>query len=256
MEISILNLISSFTKRPRIRILILELHHEGKILKLPQDIQLAISDYYHSLYSKDEAVDMNTQARRMCLATVPKIMTTEQNTLLIQPFLVEDLHNALKDLPTCKVPGLDGTPTEFLKELWNDIKDNLVTYSNAILAKGSLGTSISLSNLSIIPKKGTLALISNRRSLSILNTIYKLIAKAIANRSRTLMPLWIRPSQTGFVKGRHILENIFTTQEAMYWANNSRQNLTIILLEFEKAFDRVNWVFLECTLLHLGVSPL
>ena len=98
-------------------------------------------------------MDMNTQARRDCLASVPKIVFEDQNMLSIQPFSVDDLHNALKGLPSSKVPNLDSIPIEFLKELWEEIKDDLVTYINVILAKGSLETSISLSNLSLIPKK-------------------------------------------------------------------------------------------------------
>ena len=157
------------------------MHHEGNFLKFPQEIQQAISNYYHTLYSKDESMDMNTQARQICLSSVSNLVTKEQNSLLIQPFLVEDLSNALKDLLSDKVLGPDGIPTKFLKELWEDIKDDLVSLINAILRQGSLGNSISLSNLSLIPQKRTLALISNWRSLSILNTTYKLIAEFIAN---------------------------------------------------------------------------
>ena len=112
----------------------------------------------------------------------------------------------------------------------------------------------SLSNLSLIPKKGSLALIANWRPLSIFNTIYKLIAKSLENRSKTFMPQWIRPSQTGFVKERHILENIFTAQEAMYWTVSSQKNLALIFLDFEKAYDRVSWIFLKNALIHFGFS--
>ena len=131
-----------------------------------------------------------------------------------------------------------------------------MVYINTILAQGSLESYASLRNLSLIPKKGFLALLINWRPLSILNTIYKLIAKALANRSKTFMPLWIRPSQTSFVKDRHILKNIFTAQEAMYWALSSQQNLALILLDFEKAYDRVSWVFLENALILFGFSSL
>ena len=42
----------------------------------------------------------------------------------------------------------------------------------------------------------------------------------------------------------------------MYWANNSDKKLTITLLDFEKAYNRVSWVFIECTSIHLGFFPL
>ena len=94
---------------------------------MSQDIQYTTTNYYHILYSKDEIVGINTQARRICLSSVPKITTEKQNTLLIQPFRVDDLYNALKDLPLCKILSLDDILTNFLKELWEDIKDDFVT---------------------------------------------------------------------------------------------------------------------------------
>ena len=245
-----------FQRGPRKRSLISELHHDRKLLNSPTKIQTAISKYYYTLYSKDEMVDANIQARQECFSSKPKIVSEAQNNFLIQPFTDDDLLNALRDLSNGKVLGPDEIPPKFFKELWDDIKEDLVVYINTILAQGSLGSYVSLSNLSLIPKKGFLALLTNWRPLSILNTIYKLIAKALANRSKTFMPLWIRPSQTGFVKGRHILENIFTTQEAMYWAVSSQQNLALILLEFEKAYNRVSWAFLENASIYFGFSPL
>ena len=62
------------------------------------------------------------------------------------------------------------------------------------------------------------------------------------------MSLWIKPSQTVFVEKKRILKKIYTTQEAMYWATNSNQKLIIIILDFEKAYDRVSWIFLKYAL--------
>ena len=62
-------------------------------------------------------METNIQARRNCLSSVPKLVTKEQKFILIQPFTVKDLKNMLKDLPSAKVPGLDGIPMEFSKEL-------------------------------------------------------------------------------------------------------------------------------------------
>ena len=59
-------------------------------------------------------------------------------------------------------------------------------------------------------------------------------------------------TQTGFVKERSILDNIFTFWEAIALARLLGIDLVVLLLDFEKAYDRVDWSFLEGTMLCMG----
>ncbi len=64
--------------------------------------------------------------------------------------------------------------------------------------------------------------------------------------------MWIRPTQTGFVHGRFILDNVFLAFEAMEWANESDRNLVMLLFDFEKTYDIINWTFLRESMRELG----
>lgn len=75
--------------------------------------------------------------------------------------------------------------------------------------------------------------------------MYKLLAKVLANRMQGNLPLWIKASQTGFVKDRYILDNVFLAYEAMEWAKESHQDLVILMVDFQKAYDRINWTFFK-----------
>ncbi len=59
------------------------------------------------------------------------------------------------------------------------------------------------------------------------------------------------PSQTTFVQGRSIFDNVLMANEDISWAEESNQNLVILLLDFEKAFDQVSWNFLQASMLRL-----
>ena len=76
-----------------------------------------------------------------------------------------------------------------------------------------------------------------------LNLSYKLIAKFLARRIIDITKKIVFVTQTRFIKGRYILENIITSWEAMNWAKESSQEVAMILLDFEKAYDRVEWPF-------------
>lgn len=63
----------------------------------------------------------------------------------------------------------------------------------------------------------------------------------MANCMQGDLPIWVKSSQTGFVRGRNILDNVFLVYESMEWAKESSQDLILLMVDFEKAYDRVNW---------------
>ena len=71
-------------------------------------------------------------------------------------------------------------------------------------------------------------------------------------RLQPILPHCIHGSQIGFIKERSILNNIVTFWEAMAHANKTNRDLLALFLDFQKAYDRVEWSFLQGTLLQFG----
>ena len=108
-----------------------------------------------------------------------------------------------------KSPGSDGITTEFYKIFWNDIKKFYIDSLNHSYQCGALTELQNQSIISLIPKsdKDT-SILENWRPISLLNVDYKIATKTIANRLKKVLPKLIHDSQTGFLKGRNINENI------------------------------------------------
>lgn len=64
-----------------------------------------------------------------------------------------------------------------------------------------------------------------------------------------------RPEQTGFIKGRFILDNLMLAWETIEWAQQSGQNPLLVKLDFDKAYDRIHWDFILKMLHSLGFGP-
>lgn len=117
---------------------------------------------------------------------------------------------------------------------------------------GTLDSSINSGLIKLLYKGGDKDLIKNWRSITLLNVSYKVLAKILASRLSSILPKIINPTQTRFVKGRYILENLITCWETMEWARSSSQDARMFLIDYEKAYDRIEWEFIYMMLNALG----
>ena len=145
-----------------------------------------------------------------------------------------------------KTPGSDGIPAKFYKIFWDDIFEHLVTSINHAYQKEQFSVTQRRGIIKLIPKKDTEPyVIKNWRPITLLNCDYKIAAKALANRLKKVLPKLVNSDQTGVMKDRFIGENIRLIDGVINFSEVENIPGLLLFLDFEKAFDTVEWAFIK-----------
>ena len=117
---------------------------------------------------------------------------------------------------------------------------------------GTFQRSLNSTFLLLIPKKERAEDLRDFRPISLVGSVYKLLAKVLVNRLKLVMGEVISDSQQAFVHGRQILDAVLIANEAL--DSRLKDNIPGLLLkmDIEKAFDHVNWDFLMEVMSKMG----
>ncbi|GKD61379.1 RNA-directed DNA polymerase, eukaryota, reverse transcriptase zinc-binding domain protein, partial [Tanacetum coccineum] len=144
-------------------------------------------------------------------------------TLLESNFTMDEIKTAVWDCCSSKSSVPDGFNFKFIKSLARGCNASFIT---------------------LIPKKADPLELSDYRPISLIGSMYKILSKVLAARLSRVIHKLISPNQTAFLKGRQILDGCLIANEIINFAKSEKINMLLFKVDFEKAFDSVNWEFL------------
>ena len=126
----------------------------------------------------------------------------------MKPFTEEEIIDVIWSMESDKAAGLVDFSFHFYRVDWIVIIKDLIRMIKVFQFKAKVGRSTNSTFLALIPKEVKPSTFDRFRPISLCNASYTILSKLLANRLKALLGKLISPLQGGFVKGRHILDNV------------------------------------------------
>jgi hypothetical protein len=226
------------------------LKDDGGDMVAGKELKPFITNYCRNLFTSRAGHRMNE-----ALQAVECKVSSSMNASLLKPFTGGEIEEALNGIGDLKAPGLDEIPSIFYKHFWGLMGDQIKKEVLSVLNGEHLPRGWNDTIIVLIPKVKHPEKMKDLRRISLCNVLYKLISKVLANHLKRVLPDIISPSQSAFVPGRLITDNVLLAYELMHFLRNKRQGgagVAAIKLDMSKAYDRVEWPFLDKIMRKLG----
>jgi hypothetical protein len=164
----------------------------------------------------------------------------EQTNIDIDDITLEEVTKAIKSMKNRKAPGLNGINAELVKYSGFLFHLRLLHFLNMCWKLLQTPKEWSKAKVISIYKKGDRTNTNNYRGISLLDTIYKIYAKILNERLKTIADTLLSEEQMGFRKGRSCTDAIFTLKQVIEKRIEHNCETHIVFVDLEKASDDVN----------------
>jgi Reverse transcriptase (RNA-dependent DNA polymerase) len=169
---------------------------------------------------------------------------------------MEEIHISVFSMGADKSPGPNDFSMSFYQTYWDIIKSDLFSMFENFF-KGTLDIAkLIRATLCLILKVSNASLVIEFRPIALLNCSYKIFSKVLANRLQVVLNDIIGDSQSAFLKGRYILVCVVNAYEVLHQVHKDKDEGLLFKVDFQKAFDYVNWTYLLDLFVQRGFDPL
>ena len=99
--------------------------------------------------------------------------------------------------------------------------------------------------ITLLPKITDAIRIQQYMPICLLNVSFRIFTKVRNNRILKVADKLMGPSQTAFIPGRYIMEGVVILHETIHELHRKKQDGVILKLDFEKAYDKLQWPFIQ-----------
>ncbi|MCH80360.1 replication protein A 70 kDa dna-binding subunit, partial [Trifolium medium] len=223
----------------------------GNVCNDPEGLKEIAKDYFLNLFQQHNG------ERSTVLNAVSPSISLEDNDALTAPFTLAEFKEAIFAMEGDKCPGPDGFNPGFYHHFWDLCGHEIFKAGCAWLDCRAFPPNLNSTNITLIPKGETQTTMKDWRPISLCNVLYKVVAKVLANRLKSVLDKCISENQSASVPGRSILDNAMAPIEiihSMKSKTRGKKGEAALKLDISKAYDRIDWVFLKEMMAKMGFS--
>ncbi|GJU88114.1 hypothetical protein Tco_1300537 [Tanacetum coccineum] len=188
-----------------------------------------------------------------CDGLFTKVISDQSCSNMVRNITDEEIKKAMFSIGDDRAPGPDGFTSAFFKKGWDIVGHDVCKVIRDFFVNGQLLKELNHTFIALIPKVSTPHRINDYRPISCCNVIYKCISKILTNCIIEGIKEIVSDNQSAFVPGRRISDNILLTQELMHnYHRNRGPPRCAFKVDIQKAYDTVDWNFLETILKRFG----
>ncbi|XP_042979926.1 uncharacterized protein LOC122310106 [Carya illinoinensis] len=217
-----------------------------------KEVEETFQGYFQNLFLSSEPSCTDIEE---CLRGLGKRVSSEMNDYLLKPFSRMEVEKALKQMTPLKAPGPDGFGPCFYQNHWKIVSEEVCSTALSFLNGKPMDPALNYTHIALIPKCKEPKKASEYRPIALCNVMYKIVSKTISNRFKKTLSAIISPTQSAFLPGRLIIDNIMVAYELLHSMKSRKKGRVgsmAIKLDMSKAYDRVEWVLLEAVMTKLG----
>jgi len=106
----------------------------------------------------------------------------------------------------------------------------------------------------LVPKKDNSSYLNEFKPISLIGCVYNILSKILADRLKKVLPSVIDVNQSVFLLGRGMLDNILVANKTVDYLKKEKKSEVFVKVDFEKAYNSVDWKFLYNMLGRLGFN--
>uniref|UniRef100_A0ACD5XGU1 Uncharacterized protein n=1 Tax=Avena sativa TaxID=4498 RepID=A0ACD5XGU1_AVESA len=221
----------------------------GALLESPQALSSHIYSFYKSLFSTMAPSGISLAP---AFWTGGALVTPSENADLTRPFLADEVSAALKSMKTGSAPGPDGLSVSFLQTFWDQLQPVIMRMFQEFYIGTLVMAHLNFGVITLIPKVVGATDIRQFHPITVINVIQRLFAKVCAIRLAPVLERLTHPLQFAFLKGCLIHDDVLALHEIIHEVKARHQKGVFLKLDFQKAYNRLDWAFLRLVLERRG----